>query len=454
MTGMNHTSNDTSDDTWFSVSHGCRIAFFTDSEADSYRYFATVPNALVSALVPFIASDADEYIYLDPSLASTKSTQPFVRISIQQNIVELNETRPRLDLGFQDIGGEMLADPVPYDEILRDRHSVGAEGQSFAFETTSHTALLAWLDNSVTQLPYTRNVQRITTAVLDAFWVKVPINSSSDACVGTSDKVFLNLTLSDQWPRADEEPVLRIQREWARRMSQLARTLQPTVAGRWDLTTIAPAFALGLSSIQYPFFNTTIPFWVSSDDEPSIDLQVMPLRSDPSQWSEFHAQFNTTELQERWYTAIDRYLGNYTGKSLFKYYYALLGEGEVDPSTLETLDVTSHRRGFGYSIESKTVKAALAFIGVYCLVATGYVCYTLTTTKTGGSWDTVSELYMLAMNSTAPRNLGATSVGVETMAVFQKKVKVEVNHNHSVEMLFEGEDRRVGMTAVEVGAEY
>jgi len=99
------------------------------------------------------------------------------------------------------------------------------------------------------------------------------------------------------------------------------------------------------------------------------------------------------------------------------------------------------RNGVGYNGAGITVQLALAVLTLYCVVASCYLIFMLVTGEAGSSWDSIGELFMLALNSPPPpETLGRTSAGVETLHTFQQPVSIRVNGAQACELVFENNE--------------
>jgi hypothetical protein len=435
-------------DTLDATVHSCRIVSWTDESNSNYDYYASAPNALVAAVLPFMAYSSNLDVFMDPAWTVSRSKQPYVKITFQKDYVwpDLTSLNNYTELTFPTYYSDDTSGPSrSYAEFLQDNATLGSGGQTYAYDSPSHTALLAWLDYAQSaQGSYDIDQQQIdsmgypmwtvTTAVVDAFWADMQTNSTSDACVGTSGQAFIDMFDDDRFVSGDG-PFIHTDASWAQQIAQLARESQPQVEDLWQWSSIAPAFALGLGSVNYPFFNSSIPEWGYNTD-PSVFMMSIILPGSNDTLDPTTQDISPSPDQQLWDSRIDKQLQTIRGS--FSDYYALLGDG--DPGTLETLDVISYRKGFGYSADSKTVRAAMAIIGLYVVITLSFLLFTFVTGETAGSWAGVSEVVMLAMNSRRPLHLGPTSVGVETTGVFKKHVEVGVNEEGSVGLIFEGEE--------------
>lgn len=110
----------------------------------------------------------------------------------------------------------------------------------------------------------------------------------------------------------------------------------------------------------------------------------------------------------------------------------------IDPANLQTMITNSYFHGFGYSTETKTVKASLAAIGLYVVIALAHFGFSVGTGRVGNSWTTTTDLLLLALNSPRPEGvLENTSVGAETREAFKELVNIRPNNEGSLELAFE-----------------
>ena len=115
-----------------------------------------------------------------------------------------------------------------------------------------------------------------------------------------------------------------------------------------------------------------------------------------------------------------------------------------DPQNLTFLGFHVYSQSYGYNTQTTPVRLSLAVISLYVLVTMLYIAYTLFTGRSATSWDSMSELFMLGLNSHRPEYLKATSVGVDTLATFEEPVSVRINGQNSAEVVFK-KDKDVQM---------
>ncbi|KFY43363.1 hypothetical protein V494_02012 [Pseudogymnoascus sp. VKM F-4513 (FW-928)] len=96
---------------------------------------------------------------------------------------------------------------------------------------------------------------------------------------------------------------------------------------------------------------------------------------------------------------------------------------------------------YGYRLDSITVILSLTVLVVYSMIATIHLVYTFITGETSTSWDTVSELFMLALNTRIPSHIQNTSAGVATLSTLKELVTIKANESGSLEVVFENDPK-------------
>lgn len=94
---------------------------------------------------------------------------------------------------------------------------------------------------------------------------------------------------------------------------------------------------------------------------------------------------------------------------------------------------------YGYRLDSVTVILSLTVLVVYAMIAAIHLAYTFITGETGSSWDTVTELFMLALNTRIPSHIQNTSAGVATLSTLRELVTIKANESGSLEVVFEND---------------
>jgi hypothetical protein len=100
---------------------------------------------------------------------------------------------------------------------------------------------------------------------------------------------------------------------------------------------------------------------------------------------------------------------------------------------------------YSYRIDSISVILSIIVLLIYSAIAVIYLIHTLITGETSSSWDTVSELFMLAINTRTPSHIKNTSAGISTLATMKEPVSIKVNKTGSLEMVFENDPQSQSM---------
>lgn len=100
------------------------------------------------------------------------------------------------------------------------------------------------------------------------------------------------------------------------------------------------------------------------------------------------------------------------------------------------IDIHHMRNAYGYSLKSTTVILSVVVLFIYCIIAILHIIGSGIRGSVGSSWDTVSELFMLALNTQPPSHISNTSAGVNTFGTFREPVKIKANTHGSLEVVF------------------
>jgi hypothetical protein len=121
-----------------------------------------------------------------------------------------------------------------------------------------------------------------------------------------------------------------------------------------------------------------------------------------------------------------------TGGSAFDYNYQF---GDQSMMFEETVSVN----GYGYGLTAATLLATLVLL-TYSLIAMSYVVYSICFAKiTSSSWESITELVSLALNSRPSPALRNTGGGIATLGSLKQKVSVRAIDD-SLQMVF-GENK-------------
>lgn len=127
---------------------------------------------------------------------------------------------------------------------------------------------------------------------------------------------------------------------------------------------------------------------------------------------------------------------------------------EPDASRSFVIDVFG-KSLVGYAFESIPVIIATAILCIYFIYVLISIIASIVVGISSNSWDSVSEITALALNSTPPTHLGSISAGLNTLRVFQESVGVLSNEKDELELVFREADGGDTMfKAVERSKEY
>jgi len=109
----------------------------------------------------------------------------------------------------------------------------------------------------------------------------------------------------------------------------------------------------------------------------------------------------------------------------------------TDIGSLHRLKIDWFKTGHEYDNNGITVHLSIAVLIIYNILTISYLLWTFITGRTSGSWDSIGELLMLALNSKRPTFLGRTSAGVENLNTYRQEVSVMVNElDECLELVF------------------
>jgi hypothetical protein len=117
------------------------------------------------------------------------------------------------------------------------------------------------------------------------------------------------------------------------------------------------------------------------------------------------------------------------------------------------LDIVVERFGYGYQWrDSKTVQFGISVLLVHVAMAIGHLFYMLWTIVVeqqgiGCSWDQITELIALAVNSKSTSRMQNTCAGIETSRTWQEIVAVRETYAGHLEMVFGEEAKAINSLA-------
>jgi hypothetical protein len=80
--------------------------------------------------------------------------------------------------------------------------------------------------------------------------------------------------------------------------------------------------------------------------------------------------------------------------------------------------------GFGYGADVTPVRISLVILFIYCMVTISHIAWSIGAGISSSAWDSISEIVALAINSRPAYELQNTCSGIESMDVFQNRVRV------------------------------
>ena len=97
------------------------------------------------------------------------------------------------------------------------------------------------------------------------------------------------------------------------------------------------------------------------------------------------------------------------------------------PDTVTQFTLQVKAQGYAYSSSSSTTILSITILLIYCTLAFGHTFYMIRTGLSSSSWDTISEITTLAMNSDRTNVLVNTGAGIETSIVFREMIHVKAD---------------------------
>lgn len=112
----------------------------------------------------------------------------------------------------------------------------------------------------------------------------------------------------------------------------------------------------------------------------------------------------------------------------------------ANASELEHLIIYATSDYIGYSTQGLPVKLALGVLGTYSALILTYIAYSLISGTAGSSWNTISELFFLALHSRKADHMTHTSVGARTLTSYREPVSILVGDDNAVQIVFVNSD--------------
>ncbi|KAJ9614326.1 hypothetical protein H2200_002462 [Cladophialophora chaetospira] len=418
-------------------------------------FWASIGNKL-------IASSVQGLFWKEEDLeGSTVALQPLVRLTgghpASVSVSGLTDGNGLNSTSF-DIWGPR-SQQITYAEVLSGVTWPKAAVKAFDGQGNHSTVLVTISPEISPDVTTISNSWAIQSMTLDAVWVPSTYNASTNRVsaplmpkVLRADGDWLNKQLDDNdgdsippgmfstdGPFHSRSELIRIDKRWA-------QSLCDNITDRFtpNYLVLTAGFALGLSNLGMTNLDFNLPneTWYNGVYVYQYDLSFDYNGSRPQMRQELIQYVKSNHLWNR-----------------YDYILAFLGFDWTDPSKLTQLIYHTYADGHAYSCNEITVKLSLAVISTYVFIVTVYLFWTLGSGETGTSWDSVSELVLLALNSERPGpkvGYEKTSAGASTVATFREEVRVMSNDRGTLEMVFkkDGRDQLPGYTRVKVNKEY
>ena len=82
------------------------------------------------------------------------------------------------------------------------------------------------------------------------------------------------------------------------------------------------------------------------------------------------------------------------------------------------------RSGYGYAANNPSIQLALAILFAYGIIAIAHIAFSLYTGFCSSAWDSLPEVVALALTSRPPAELQNTCAGIQSIKVFEHRVRV------------------------------
>lgn len=383
---------------------------------------------------------------MEHELNTVQTLQPLVsRDCRSTDLIRLNDTRSTF-LSFGSGDEPELRDLISVADLDQQGISEMIPGASKSLGSMNHTMM--WLDppkgtstkysvlTAEKQSYVQANRTMISACVIRAYWAEASIKYNTSAWIVESELTKMpNVTYKDgefhsNWTGFGTP--IAISPDSARALAQLYAD-QPNLptGGNGYILSNAPHFlALGLSDA------------VPEGETCSQSLDAILAGPKPQTGGSFNVHIGSsymepmTECLALEQADLSGFVRQQGIKGGFEWLTISVTNNWTDPSKLTQLAVHRHALGYGYDTATVPVRLSLAALCLYCLLALIYLAIMLVTGRTSSSWDSVSQLFMLGMNSTMPDHLEKTSVGIETLSTFREPISIRVLGERSVNVVF------------------
>lgn len=123
----------------------------------------------------------------------------------------------------------------------------------------------------------------------------------------------------------------------------------------------------------------------------------------------------------------------------------------VDTAKMTKFTMFVTANGYAYSLNGATSIAAIIVLLIYCLMVVIHTIYVCCHAQSSSSWDSISEVVALAMQSRKTASLGNTGSGISTTEIFRSPVQIR-DVGERIGITFD--DTRAGTKNIEENKEY
>ncbi|KAL9106237.1 MAG: hypothetical protein Q9227_008705 [Pyrenula ochraceoflavens] len=366
--------------------------------------------------------------------------QPFV----EQTCVFNPLSNPGIDGGFVSFENHHsnLNTLIPLAKVLPNTTNSSTAFQylgisSGIWRLQTHSEMVAFYERPpdsnhsllVTTAQNNNGVYGVWGCTIDATWRESSVNITLD---GGSDLMVYS-ALKDEESLKEHSTSITITPDWALRATELHYAMLNNLSTFESNGESVFSEGLGISSTLALALSDISLTTGASESFPGAFTRFTKSTGDPKQMS---------QMNPKQYDAMRNYLqtNGYLHQCSTIMVYTDSADGNwTDPASLAQFHVKQYVTGYGYNTSIVPVQLSLFVLGLYSLVVLAYLVYSLATGRSGNSWDSIGDLFMLAMNSKQPEHLYSTSVGVDKSSTFGEPINIRENESGSVEVVFQND---------------
>ena len=114
--------------------------------------------------------------------------------------------------------------------------------------------------------------------------------------------------------------------------------------------------------------------------------------------------------------------------------------GGPSPNDTHYINTTLWISGPMYTLTDVPIKLAVTVLLIYILFTLTSIVYFFINNVSSTSWDSVSELTALALNSERPSSIGNTSVGIDRLQTYRHPIGVKAKNGKWLQIVFQGDE--------------